>query len=71
MRQFPKCSKWLTHPAGICHRMELAAGVLRAFKGKSKAGGDSKAAYTTVKHSSLHDLFADMETQIVLPKSWK
>ena len=69
-RQFPKCSKWLTHPSKISYWMFMENGVLNAVKGKSSKKGDN-VVHQTLKHTTLHEMFADMECQIVLPKSWK
>ena len=71
IKQFPKCTAWLTHPCGTSHWMFLERGVLHAVKGKHNPKTGENVVHRTLKHTSLHALFTDMEDQLVLPKAWK
>lgn len=68
---FPKCALWLTHPSKIAFWMSCERGVLSAMKGKFKFGVGPNVVHKTLKHNSVHAMFADMESQIELSKSWK
>jgi hypothetical protein len=68
---FPKCALWLTHPSKTALWMSCERGVLSAMKGKFKLREGPNVVHKTLKHSSVHAMFADMESQIELPKSWK
>lgn len=70
-RQFPKCTKWLVHPSKQSHWFSLEHGSLKAMKHKCVVGKQTEPIYETAKYSNVHDMFADMEEQLVLPKSWK
>ena len=70
-KQFPQCTAWLTHPCGTSHWMFLERGVLHAVKGKHNPTTGEKVVHRTLKHTSLHAMFTDMEDQLVLPKAWK
>ena len=70
-KQFPKCNAWLTYSSSIAYYMTLEFGILKAMKGKINPKKGENVVHETLKHDSLHALFADMESQLVLPKSWK
>jgi hypothetical protein len=70
-KQFPKCNAWLTYSSSISYYMTLEFGILKAMKGKFNPRKGENVLYQTLKHDSLHAVFADMESQLVLPKSWK
>ena len=70
VKQFPKCSMWLSHPSKTAHWMSFEMGVLEAVKGQSSMGKPKNVVHQTSKYTSLHAAFADMEDMIVLPKSW-
>ncbi len=71
VKQFPKCAKWLTHSTSIYYWMKLEHGVLSAIKGRSQMKKEDKVVFQTMKHDTLHALFVDMESQLVIPKGWK
>jgi hypothetical protein len=68
--QFPKCALWLTHPTSSAHWLSLERGVLCAIKGKNNPQGANNVVHKTLKHDTLHAVFADMEEQLILPVSW-
>lgn len=70
-QQFPKCAKWLTYNPKKSYRMVFEAGILSLMTSKQVHGKDSKVDYKSMKHANVHDAFADIEVQLVLPKSWK
>lgn len=67
--QFPKCAKWLTHDTDKYYWMLISRKKLFAFN--RKAGPKTKPCFETIiKHTSIHDMFAEMEVMLELPKAW-
>ena len=66
---FPKCTAWLTRQGGGYHWMKIERKMLFAYKVKSSR--NSQHCFQTIKHKSLHLMFAEMEEIIELPASWK
>ena len=73
-KQFPKCAKWISYPYTSSKNtyawFEIECGKLNAYKGKAKRDNSHSHSYSTMKHDNLHDMFIDMEKQLVMPKSW-
>ena len=69
-KQFPKCAMWLSRGAGTAYWMQMESGVLKAIKGKPSPRKPENVVYCSAKHTTLHSMFADIEDQMALPKSW-
>ena len=71
-KQFPKCAKWLaSKQTGTYYWMKIERGILSAIKGRAHMMKEDNVVFHTMKHNNLHDMFEDLENQLVIPKSWK
>ena len=73
-KQFPKCARWISYPhtsgKNAYAWFDIECGKLNAYKGKAKRDNSHSHSFSTMKHDNLHDMFIDMEKQLVMPKSW-
>jgi hypothetical protein len=51
--------------------MKMEGGALSAVTGRNHPKKPDNVVHRTLKHTTLHAMFQDMEEQLVLPKSWK
>ena len=58
-------------PIFLAPVLSYAATVALSDPTKLLAPKAENVVHKTLKHDSLHAMFADMEMQIVLPKAWK
>lgn len=71
-KQFPKCNAWLMYPSKTAYWFQIDNCVLKAIKGKNALPKKShNVQHYTLKHDNLQFMFSEMETLLVLPKSWK
>lgn len=68
-KQFPKCSKWTSYDPNKNHWFRIAGNRLYAYK-RVNGREEPDPAFSTSTYSSLHAMFTEMESNIVLPAAW-
>ena len=63
-KQFPKCTAWITRQSKVAFWFAIEGGVLSARRGKAAMNKPAAAKHKTLKYTTLHEMFTDMETRL-------